>query len=207
MDRASLAIFIHELRNQCIYTEASFRVFNQSIQQNNMAGAFFAAQSTLLCATQIASLLWPSRAAAEKRGEALREVLELPEEHPLNDKRLTALWEHGDERLEDWIGATKGEKVIFDHIGSLEELNKQVPVVEGNIFRLYDPTTMVFYLRGDGFKMQAIADSISAIYTKVVSIHRQMIPDHYAAQPQEGEASAAPDDKAEAPAEPEKTTH
>lgn len=180
MDRAALAIFIHELRNQCVYTEASFRVFNQSIQQNNPSGAFFAAQSTLLCATQIASLLWPARPRAQKRGEALREVLELPEKHPLNDKRLTALWEHGDERLEDWIGATKGEKVIFDHIGSLEELNKQVPVAEGNIFRLYDPMTVTFYYRGDGFKMQAIADAISAIYTRVIALHRQMFPDHYA---------------------------
>jgi len=207
MDRASLAIFIHELRNQCVYTEASFRVFNQSIQQNNMAGAFYAVQSTLLCATQIASLLWPAGARAKKRGEALREVLDLPEKHPLNDKRLTALWEYGDERLEDWIGATKGEKVIFDHIGSLEELNKQVPVVEGNIFRLYDPTTMTFYYRGDGFKMQAIADSISAIYTRVIGLHRQMFPDHYADQAQEPVLSQPEGEKKETDKEDAKTTH
>lgn len=207
MDRASLAIFIHELRNQCIYTEASFRVFNQSIQENNTAGAFFAAQSTLLCATQIASLLWPGRAQAQGRGEALREILELPEKHPLNDKRLTALWEHGDERLEDWIGASKGEKVIFDHVGSLEELNKQVPVVEGNIFRLYDPTTMTFYYRGDGFKMQAIADSISAIYTRVMGLHRQIFPDHYDAQPEKEIQVKGADEKDKPAKKPETTTH
>jgi len=91
------------------------------------------------------------------------------------------MWEHADERLEDWVGSTKGEKVIFDHVGSLEELNKQVPIVEGNIFRLYDPNTMTFYYRGDGYKMQAIADSISEIYSRVITVHRQMFPEHHGA--------------------------
>ena len=195
MDRASLAIFIHELHNQCVYTEAAFRVFNQSVQQNIPAGIFFAAQSTLLCASQVSSLLWPSRTRVQKRGEELRDVLQLSEKHPLNDPRLSALWEHGDEKLEDWIGASKGEKVVFDHVGSLEELSKQIPIVEGNIFRLYDPTTMTFYYRGDGYKMQAIADAISEIYSRVLTVHRQMFPDHHEAadQPEgatKGEKSA-----------------
>lgn len=191
MDRASLAIYIHELRNQCMYTEAAFRVFNQSVQDRAPAGVFFAAQSILVCASQVAALLWPTRARLQKRGEALREILQLPPKHPLNDKRLSALWEHGDEKLEDWVGKTKGEKVVFDHLGPLEELKKQVPVSEGNIFRLYDPATMTFYFRGDGFKLQGIADAISDIYTKVVAVHRQMFPEQYA-EPKPEQATAAP---------------
>lgn len=199
MDRASLAIFIHELHNQCVFTEAAFRVFNQSSQQNLQGGVFFAAQSTLLCASQISSILWPVQPRAKKRGEELRELLQLPEKHPLNDPRLVNLWEHGDEKLEDWIGTTKGEKVIFDHIGSLEELNQQVPVLEGNIFRLYDPTTMTFYYRGDGFKMQGIADSISGIYSLVINVHRQMFPEQHRPQ---GENPTK-----EAPKKPDDTKH
>ncbi len=181
MDRSSLAIFIHELHNQCVFTEAAFRVFNQSVQQNLQGGIFFAAQSTLLCASQISSLLWPIQPSAKKRGEELRELLQLGENHPLNDPRLVKLWENGDEKLEDWIGMTKGERVVFDHVGSLEELKQQVPVIEGNIFRLYDPTSMTFYFRGDGFKMQGIADSISEIYSLVMTVHRQMFPDQHSA--------------------------
>ncbi len=180
MDRASLAI--HELHNQCVFTEAAFRVFNQSSQQNLQGGVFFAAQSTLLCASQISALLWPVQPRSKKRGEELRELLNLPEDHSLNDPRLANLWEHGDEKLEDWIGTTKGEQVIFDHVGSLEELRQQIPVLEGNIFRLYDPTTMTFYYRGEGFKMQGIADSISGIYSLVINVHRQMFPDQHRAK-------------------------
>jgi len=191
MDRSSLAIFIHELHNQCVYTEAAFRVFNQSVQQNLQPGVFFAAQSTLLCASQISSLLWPTQPRAKKRGEELRELLQIPEQHPLNDKRLVALWENNDERLEDWIGTAKGEKVVFDHVGSLEELNQQVPVTEGNIFRLYDPNTMTFYYRGDGFKMQGIADSVSEIYSLVLNVHRQMFAEQKGPKGQTGEEKPA----------------
>lgn len=179
MDRAALAIYIHELRNQCMYTEAAFRVFNQSMQQNTAAGVFFAAQATLLSASQIAALLWPARARVQKRGADLREILQLPEKHPLNDRRLTALWEHADEKLEDWVGKTKGARVVFDHLGPLVELKKQVPVAEAHIFRLYDPQTLIFYYRGEGFKLQGLADAISNIYSKISLVHRQMFPDQY----------------------------
>ena len=40
---------------------------------------------------------------------------------------------------------------------------------------------MTFYYRGDGYKMQAIADAISEIYSRVLTVHRQMFPDHHEA--------------------------
>lgn len=175
-----------------MYTEAAFRVFNQSMQQNVTAGVFFAAQATLLSASQIAALLWPTRARVQKRGKDLREILQLPEKHPLNDRRLSALWEHADEKLEDWVGRTKGEKVVFDHLGSLAELKKQVAVGEGHIFRLYDPQTLTFYFRGEGFKLQGLADAISNIYSKITIVHRQMFPEQYLP----GSASPDADDPA-----------
>ncbi|HXV73411.1 MAG TPA: hypothetical protein VD713_01650, partial [Sphingomonadales bacterium] len=78
-------------------------------------------------------------------------------------------------------GRTKGERVVFDHLGSLAELKKQVPVADSHIFRLYDPQTLTFYYRGDGFKLQGLADAISNIYSKISLVHRQMFPDHYLA--------------------------
>lgn len=179
MDRASLAIFIHEIRNQCLFTEAAFSIFNQSLEQQAQTGAFLAAQSVLLTASQISGTLWPTRARSKKRGETLREVLQLPEKHPLNDKRLTEIWEHSDEKLEEWIGATKGQHVIFDHLGPLDGFT-EFEVDENNIFRMYDPTTTVYYFRGDGFKLKSVADAIADIYSRVNSVHRQMLPEQHA---------------------------
>ena len=183
MDRPSLAIFIHEIRNQCLYTEAAFSIFNQSLEQKAASGAFLAANSVLMAASQIAATIWPTRARSKKRGEVLREVLQLPEKHALNDRRIIEIWEHGDEKLEEWVGATKGHHVIFDHIGQLDEFG-EFPVAEGNIYRMYDPKTTIFYFRGDGFKLKALADSISDIYSRTNAVHRQMWPEQHIEGPQ-----------------------
>lgn len=199
MDKTTLALFVHELRNQCSYVEASLAIFNQALEQRASTAVFFSAQSTLLAASQIGSILWPRRARARKRGEAIRTVLQLADKHPLNDKRLTALWEHADEKLEDWIGRTKGEQIVFDHLGPITDFDSMEISDEG-FYRLYDPSTMTFYYRGDGYKIQAIADSISDIYSRVNAIHKQMFPEQHepvaAATPNEpssGTASEAPD--------------
>ena len=175
MDRTTLALLTHELRNQCVYTETAFRVFNQSLEQQAAQAAFFAAQSILLTASQIGCMLWPPRARSRKRGEAIRQILQLPEKHPLNDKRLLTIWEHADEKLDDWLGRTKGQQIAFDHIGPLEKF-AGAPESEENIYRMYDPTSMVFYFRGEGFKLQAIATAISEIYSRANTLHAQFFP-------------------------------
>ncbi len=178
MDNTTLAIFIHELRNQCLYTEASFRVFNQSLEQNIAAGVFFSAQATLLTASQIAGILWPTRARAKSRGTHIREALQLPDQHPLNDKRLITMFEHSDEKLEDWIGATKGAQIVFDHLGPISSFGEN-QIADENIYRLYDPATSTFYFRGSGFNMQALATAIADIYTRVTAMHKSMFPSQY----------------------------
>jgi len=200
MDNTTLALFVHELRNQCIYTEAAFRVFNQSLQEGASAGAFFAGQSILLSASQIGAILWPSRARAKTRGETLRSALNLGESHPLADRRLTNLWDLGDEKLEEWIFDTKGEQVIFDHLGPVPAAG-DTSLPDLNLYRLYDPTTQVFYFRGNGFKLQAIADAISDVFKRVTALHRQLLPDQYRPSP-----SAAGDTQPQQPVSSSPTT-
>ena len=184
MDKHTLAIFIHEIRNQCLFTEAAFSVFNQSLEQRAGNGAFVAAHSVLMNASQISVILWPTRARSKKRGEVLREALQLPEKHPLNDRRISVIWEHCDEKLEEWVSATKGHHIVFDHIGPIDEFG-DLQISEGNIFRMYDPKTSIFYYRGDGFKLKAIADAISDVFSRVNAVHRQMLPDQHTEVPQQ----------------------
>jgi len=201
MENATLALFVHELRNQCMYTEASFRVFNQSLEQRSSTGVFFAAQATLLCASQLSSVLWPTKARARKRGEKIREVLQLPEKHPLSDKRLATAFDYGDEKFDDWVGTTKGRQVVFDHLGPIEPFLK-AGVQEECIYRLYDPSTMTLYFRGEGFNMQAIANAISDIYTRLTALHMQMFPDQH--KPEETDAEQAPAEDAAKKEKPKK---
>lgn len=176
MDTNTLAIYIHELRNQCLHTEASFNLFNQAMNSQAGPGVLYASQMILVPASQLASLLWPTRARSRGRGEALRKALQLKEKHPLNDRRLAELWERTDQKTEEWVGATKGQQVVFDYVGDLKELGDgNTP--ENCIYRAYNTATRVFYYQGVGYNFQAIADAISDVSGRVNGVYRQLFPD------------------------------
>lgn len=200
MDANTFAILIHELRNQCSYYETAVRLFNQSLQQNAPGSAFFAAQSALTSASHIANILWPTRARATKRGETLRDVLKLDDGHALNDKRLQALWEHADERLDDWIQQTKGKKIAFDFIGPKAQLPSG-ETSDLNLYRLYDPEQLVFYYRGKAFHFQGLSSAVADVASRVLSAHKQLFPEQHkeeaAAQAQAETAPAEPAPEAE----------
>ncbi|WCL54995.1 hypothetical protein [Gimibacter soli] len=180
MDNNTLAIYIHELRNQIMHTEASFNLFNQAMTNRAGPGVLFAGQMILMPGSQIASLLWPARARARGRGEALRKVLGLDEKHPLNDRRLSEIWEHSDEKIEEWIAATKGKRVVIDFVGN--PFQDGSGVTEDVIYRAYNPDTKTYYFRGVGYNLEAVAKAIGDVANRVNAIFRQMFPERAKAE-------------------------
>ena len=182
MDINTLAIYIHELRNQVTFTQGAFQLFNQSLEQRASTGLFLAGQGILTSSSQVAGLLWPTRARSRNRGEQLRQVLKLPEKHTLNDRRLSELWEHSDQKTEEWIAHTKGRKIVFDFIGPPEQLGQGELEIDC-IYRVYDPGAKIFYFRGIGYNMQAIANAVADVGNRVLAAHRQLFPDQETTQP------------------------
>ncbi len=196
MDLNSFIIYLHELRNQCLYTQAAFSVFNQSLEQKTTNGVLFAGQAVLTSASQVAAILWPSRARARRRGEVLREKLGLPAEHGMADRRFVELWERADEKLDDFIKETKGERVLFDFVGSARTLN--LPgLKEDGVFRMYDTDNRIFIFRGIGYDLNNLAKAIAEIGRRADLLHRQIMEQVQAQQqtdtpaPQAGMQNAA----------------
>lgn len=217
MDNNTLAIYVHELKNQTLNMEAAFNIFNQAMTNRAGSGVLFASQMVLMPASQIAGLLWPTRARSRGRGEALRKALQLPDKHPLNDRRLAELWERTDQKTEEWITATKGKQVLFDYVGDLSQVGDG-KTDEDCIYRAYNTESRVFYYQGVGYNFQAIANAVSDVAGKVHAVYRQLFPEQAKAEDearaqelkarQEAEAQAqaaaapadAPAPDAEAPA-------
>lgn len=174
MDVNSFIIYLHELRNQCLYTQAALQVFNQSIEQKTSTGVLFAGQAVLTSASHVAGILWPTRARARRRGEVLREKLGLPAEHAMADRRFVELWEHADEKLDEFVRTTKGERVLFDHVGSPASLN--LPgLKESGVYRMYDTDNRVFTFRGIGYNLVNLAKAIEEIGRRAEALHRQIM--------------------------------
>lgn len=203
MDVNTFTIYLHELRNQCLYTQAALTVFNQSLEQKSANGALFAAQAALTSASQAASILWPPRARAKRRGETLREKLKLPDNHAMADRRFVELWERADEKLDDFVKATKGEQVLFDFVGSAKSL--QIPnLKEDGVYRLYDTDTKVFVFRGVGYNLENLAKAITEIGRRAELLIQQLMPQRTpegGAQPKPDPQSGDADAVSPAPAE------
>lgn len=175
MDANTFALYVHELRNQCMYAEAALGLFNQAMEKQSKTGAFFAAQSFLTAASQVSRLLWPGRAKAKRRGETLRAALGLPENFPLNDDRLRGIWDYSDEKTDDWIQGSKEQVIAFDFLGPKSALGDKQPE-DRHIYRLFDPEKSHFYYRGEVFNLQEIASQVAGVAGQVNKAHDQMFP-------------------------------
>ncbi len=181
MDQNTLAIYIHELRNQCLHAQASFNLFNQSMQSKQGQAILYSGQMILMPASQLSCLLWPTRARARGRGEALRKVLQLGDKHPLNDRRLSEIWERSDEKTEELIANTRGKQVAFDFIGNPAQLGDG-STTEDCIYRGFNPESQVYTYRGIGFNLPAVAKALSDVAGRVNAVYRQMFPEQAKAE-------------------------
>lgn len=179
MDNTILAIYAHELQNHVRHVQAGFEILNRGLQAGAPGEVLYGGQMLLVPASQLSALLWPTRARARKRGEALRKVLQLPEKHPLNDRRLSEIWERGDEKMEEWIANTKHKRIVFDLVGDPFAVagEGEEPVEEGSVFRCYDPERKIFYYRGVPFNIDALGRSLADVANRILSVYYQMFPD------------------------------
>lgn len=195
MDNNTLAIYMNELSNQAIQTKGAFDLFNQALEAKAPMGVLFALNSVMLNASQLSAILWPPRARARTRAEKLREILQLQEKHALNDRRLTEYWDRSDEKMDEWITSTKGEKVVFDYVGSFNELDK-AGIKDAGLYRAYDPERKIYFFRGVGYNIETIAKSMMDVGGRIMQVHQQMFPSQ---EPPADQAPANEDEGKSAP--------
>jgi len=181
MDNNTLAIYIHELRNQCLHSQASFDLFNQALNGQQGQGILYGGQMILMPASQLSSILWPTRARARARGEALRKVLQLSDKHALNDRRLSEVWERSDEKIDEWVAATKGEQIVIDYVGDPASLGEN-GTSDNCMYRGYNPATQIYTYRGVSFNLPAVGRAINDIAGRVNAVFRQMFPEQAKAE-------------------------
>jgi len=201
MDQNTLGIYIHELRNQCLHMQASFNLFNQAANAGQSQGVLYGGQMILMPASQISALLWPSRARARGRGEALRKVLQLAEKHALNDRRLIEIWERSDEKTEEWIANTKGQQIIFDLVGDPAQVGDGSTTTE-SVYRGYNPNNQVYTYRGIAYNLTALAKAVSDVAGRVNAVYQQLFPEQAKAEAEALKQQAAAEQQAAAPNAP-----
>ena len=179
IDSTTAGIYVHELRNQCAYVQASLEMFNQAMEKGATIGILYSAQNMLMHSAMVARTLFPVRHKAAKHAESLREMLQIDDKHPLNNKQLVKVWDFPEDRMEDWIEGSRDRFVLMDYVGpfGMVDDKKVEGMRAGDVFRQVDPETLNFVFRGDVFALQGIAHAVADINERVNQIHKAMFPE------------------------------
>jgi hypothetical protein len=179
IDSTTAGIYVHEIRNQCAYVQASLEMFNQAMEKGATIGILYCAQNMLTHSAMVARTLFPVRHKAAKHAESLREMLQIDDKHPLNNKQLLKVWDFPEDRMEDWIEGSRDRFVLMDYVGpfGMVDDKKVEGMRAGDVFRQVDPETLSFVFRGDVFALQGIAHAVADINERVNQVHKQMFPE------------------------------
>jgi hypothetical protein len=179
IDSTTAGIYIHEIRNQCGYVQASLEMFNQAMEKGATIAILYSAQNMLTHSSMLARTLFPIRHKAAKHAEGVREMLGIDDKHPLNNKQLLHVWDAPEDRMEDWIEGSRDRFVLMDYVGPFGVVgDKQVEgMKQSDVFRQIDPDNLNFIFRGDAFALQAIAHAVADIDQRVKELHKQMFPE------------------------------
>jgi hypothetical protein len=179
IDSTTASIYVHEIRNQCNYVQASLEMFNQAMEKGQPVAILYSAQNMLQHAATLARTLFPLRNKAAKHAEALRGMLAIDDSHALNNKQLLHIWDNPEDRMEDWIEKSRERFVVMDYVGPFGMVGDQQ--VEGlqqsDVFRQVDPDNLNFIFRGEVFALQGIAHAVADIDARIKQLHEQMFPE------------------------------
>lgn len=185
MDLNLLGLHVHELRNQCRYLEANIGVLSQMLENKSSVGVFFSLQGIMTGASAISRLVWSPRKKGKERSAALREMLGLPEKHPLNNSNILSIMEQSDEMNDEWISQSKNQYILYDFIGEIAT-SQHKDVETKNIFRAYDPTIHTYYFRGQAYNVDAMLKALGNLADRVNQVHMKMFPDQWKEKDENG---------------------
>ncbi len=126
-----------------------------------------AIQSLLIAAGNISKILWPSKEASALRGSTLRELLDVDNNNPLYDRKFRNLFEHYDERIDDWFASQSSASYTDLSIGPPQGYARQFP---SKVHRGYDYTTQTLTFRGESMNLEVVVKALTEIRLKCLSI-------------------------------------
>ena len=175
--------YLREVIIQSEYALIAEARMNELLKEGVPVLFFQAAQGFLSHAAAISRILWPPRKKDDRargRGEHLRAVLSVTDNHPLRTRTLRDHLEHFDERLDQWSQETTHGAIIDLVIGPASSFIGGVAVGRGDFLRVYEQDRKVFTFRGDEFNIQELAAGVKTV--RAATIERMKLLDEEAAQ-------------------------
>jgi hypothetical protein len=124
-------------------------------------------QNIAIQAAALSRYFWPARSDAvhARRGQHLRDGLNVHDESPIRNRELRNQIEHFDEALDRVLAGGIAGNVFPQYVGPFPG-EEQVPRF---LFRAYFTDTAIFELLGHRIEIQPIVDEISGLHNRVLA--------------------------------------
>lgn len=171
------AIFLEQAQRDCedLFQEAN--TLNVLLVDSGPKGreVFRHMRNIISQAASVSRIFWPPRAfdkdlhkISQKRGEYLRQVLNIDDSHPTKNRTLRDHFEHYDERLAQWSEESQNKGIVVMLLGK-REIVQGSGINDKDIIHHFDPGTNIYAFRGEQFDMQEIISGIFDINEKITA--------------------------------------
>ncbi len=170
MDDFLAKIYLGQAKQECELCFHSVRVMD-AIIKNEIDDDFFQHALDLIHhAAAVSRIFWPPRGRnkkstkrAQKRGQSLRDLLDLKSGHPIQNRSLRDHFEHFDERLDEWAENSKNRNIVQRLFGPRSSIGGDA-IQDSDIIHHFDPATNIFGFRGEHYNIQELATGLDDVY-------------------------------------------
>jgi hypothetical protein len=165
MDEQLINILVGEVERQAKFGVKASVELNWGLHSEDSEDLWYSLQNLLVAAGNVSKLLWPARPESAERGRTLREILEVPDDSPLQPRRFRNHFEHYDERLEGWAQSSAQRNYIDSCVGPLDRMFGTSFHPE-DYHRNFDPGPYVLTFRGDTYELRPIIGALRELVPK-----------------------------------------
>ena len=138
-----------------------------AISARNATRIWFSVQSLLVAAGNVSKLLWPPRKQSAGRGKQLRDSIGVTETSSLKARTFRNVFEHYDEKLEDWMTSSKRHNIVDSNVigpGAIQGVDP------GDFLRNIDPTSWTLTFRGSRLQILPLIEALREVRDKANAI-------------------------------------
>ena len=172
MDDFLSKIYLGQAKQECERCFYSINMMNQILEKNTEDDFFQYALDLIHHAAAVSRIFWPpggrnkaSTKRAHKRGQSLRDLIQLKNGHPVQNRALRDHFEHFDERLDEWAESSVNRCIVGKLFGPRSSIGGD-SIKDSDIINHYDPETKRFGFRGEYFDIQQLVSGLTDIYQK-----------------------------------------
>jgi hypothetical protein len=158
--------FIQELAEQCMFVRMAKIDLKKCLTADNhgLDREYYYLQSLVIALGNISKILWPLKKKNENRGIDLRTILSVKDDSVLKNRDLRNLFEHFDERAEEWFKSEGCTRFSDRNVGSMK--GAAMPF-EKDRLRTFNPETWALTYIENKFELGPAIQAAYELYEAI----------------------------------------